>query len=422
MRFTAAGDVIIQKSAGAPQKEIRDFVARGEARFFNLETTLNRAGECFASQFSGGSWLRADPSLLRDCMEYGFNVTTFNNNHSFDYSYGGFEITLRELEKAGIPNCGAGRSLAEAARRARVGGAAFISVNTTFKDCAIAGEGTDVFPPRPGINPLRHERILRVTPAQMAALRDVARSTGVNALAEIELGEGYGTPTADGRLGIDGLEFEVSDVPGITTRCDKMDLERIGQEIDRCLEEGLETVISVHSHQISGDSKENTADFLVEFARFCIDRGASAVVGHGPHLLRAIEIYKNRPIFYSLGDFIMQLDSIPYAPADFYETQGMDWRTNDAAALLDKRSKGGKIGLMYQKKAFETVVPYWETEGGELKRLELLPVELGFGDHTARRGLPRVCGGEDFMDRLAALSKPYSTKIIQKGSVYEIEL
>jgi hypothetical protein len=34
-----------------------------------------------------------------------------------------------------------------------------------------------------------------------------------------------------------------------------------------------------------------------------IDAGADAVVGHGPHVLRGVEFYKGRPIFYSLGNF-----------------------------------------------------------------------------------------------------------------------
>nr|WP_318528309.1 CapA family protein [Mesorhizobium sp. ZC-5] len=44
-------------------------------------------------------------------------------------------------------------------------------------------------------------------------------------------------------------------------------------------------------------------DYQQSFARKMIDAGADAYVGHGPHLPRGIEIYKGRPIFYSLGNF-----------------------------------------------------------------------------------------------------------------------
>ena len=42
---------------------------------------------------------------------------------------------------------------------------------------------------------------------------------------------------------------------------------------------------------------------LRKFARDVIDAGADAVIGHGPHILRGMEIYKNRLIAYSLGNF-----------------------------------------------------------------------------------------------------------------------
>ncbi len=42
---------------------------------------------------------------------------------------------------------------------------------------------------------------------------------------------------------------------------------------------------------------------LRAWARQVIDAGADAVVGHGPHVLRGIEFYRGKPIFYSLGNF-----------------------------------------------------------------------------------------------------------------------
>lgn len=42
---------------------------------------------------------------------------------------------------------------------------------------------------------------------------------------------------------------------------------------------------------------------LREFAHFCIDNGADVVYGHGPHVVRCMEVYKGRFIAYSLGNF-----------------------------------------------------------------------------------------------------------------------
>jgi hypothetical protein len=39
------------------------------------------------------------------------------------------------------------------------------------------------------------------------------------------------------------------------------------------------------------------------FAHAVVDAGADVVFGHGPHVTRAVELYKNRLIAYSLGNF-----------------------------------------------------------------------------------------------------------------------
>jgi len=42
---------------------------------------------------------------------------------------------------------------------------------------------------------------------------------------------------------------------------------------------------------------------VVMFARLVVDAGADLVIGHGPHVVRAVERYKDRLIAYSLGNF-----------------------------------------------------------------------------------------------------------------------
>lgn len=47
---------------------------------------------------------------------------------------------------------------------------------------------------------------------------------------------------------------------------------------------------------------ENRGD-VYRFAHLCIDNGADIVIGHGPHVPRAVELYKDHFIAYSLGNF-----------------------------------------------------------------------------------------------------------------------
>ena len=48
MKFTAVGDILVQKRLPETYEgfeEIKNFIEQGDARFFNLETTLNYEGE-----------------------------------------------------------------------------------------------------------------------------------------------------------------------------------------------------------------------------------------------------------------------------------------------------------------------------------------------------------------------------------------
>ena len=46
-----------------------------------------------------------------------------------------------------------------------------------------------------------------------------------------------------------------------------------------------------------------------QLAHSLIDHGADAIIGHHPHVLQGIEVYKEKPILYSLGNFVFLLGS-----------------------------------------------------------------------------------------------------------------
>ncbi len=45
-------------------------------------------------------------------------------------------------------------------------------------------------------------------------------------------------------------------------------------------------------------------EYQIDLAHQIIDHGADALIGHHPHVLQGIEIYKEKPILYSIGNFI----------------------------------------------------------------------------------------------------------------------
>ncbi|OGL86142.1 hypothetical protein A3I40_01765 [Candidatus Uhrbacteria bacterium RIFCSPLOWO2_02_FULL_48_12] len=61
------------------------------------------------------------------------------------------------------------------------------------------------------------------------------------------------------------------------------------------------TIVSIHW----GDEYKPIANQRQKtLAREFIDAGADVVIGHHPHVVQNVELYKGRPIFYSLGNFI----------------------------------------------------------------------------------------------------------------------
>ena len=413
MKFTAAGDAIIQRRIPCDYEgygELADFIKEGDGRFYNLETTLNYEGECPASQFSGGTYIRTVPEVLEDIDGFGFNMTTFNNNHAMDFSFEGFYRTLDALNDFGIVHAGAGRTLGEAAAPryldTKAGRVALIAVNTSFSPPMMAGSCTDRAPGRAGINGIRIEKYINVTEDELKFIKELASRTMINAEYEITAKEGYFPPIPENEGKLGDMKFKLSEKSEYVMQANTEDVERVKRAIFEAKMQSDYIIVSVHSHQLSGVSKEQPSKFLVDFAHTCIDAGANAIIGHGPHLLRPIEVYKECPIFYSLGDFILELYSIEYAPADFFAKHGL---ATDATVheLISKRSKNFTVGLMEDRRMMLSVIPLWETEDGKLKSLKLMPIELSKGKTKSEEGLPRRTSPEAVIDYISEMSAPY---------------
>lgn len=413
MKFAAAGDAIIGRVIQPDfdgYAEIAPHIKWADASFFNLETTLNEPGECCASQLSGGTYIRTSKRVLPGLRSFGFNMTSFNNNHALDFSYGGLLSTLEALEETDFVHAGVGRNLAEAAAPryldTNAGRVALICVNTTFSPDMLAGEQNARVPGRPGINGMRVEKYVKVTESELKFVRELADKTGINVSKIITAKEGYNAGIADNEAALGDLRFVLGDKCEFVMELNTTDVDRVKKAIYEATLQADYIMVSVHSHQLSGDKKENPSKFLVDFAHECIDAGAHAIIGHGPHLLRPIEVYKDCPIFYSLGDFILQLYNIELAPAEFYAKVGVD---GDATVheLLRKRSKDFTRGLMTDPRMFLNVVPLWETEGTKLKSLRLLPLMGNMDGKKSEIGLPRVCDAERVVSYLGEMSAPY---------------
>ena len=419
MTFSAAGDMLIQRLISTEYdgfQQIRDHISKADARFFNFESIIYREG-LWGNQFNGGSYHNSDPRTLEIAKAYGFNMMSFANNHTFDFGYGGLDSTLDAVNAVGFVHTGVGRNLDEAAAPAYLetptGRVALISMTSSMVNAAaMAGRQSRRLPGRPGVNGLRLSERIEVTPEQFKVIEEIVNTCGINDQTAISRAEGYTQSKL--KEGVAELGRKINFHKGEQTRfymtLNEKDMSRLQRTIVEAQAQADYILVSIHSHQVSGTSKETPPDFLVEFAHRCIDMGAHAVLGHGPHLLRPLEIYNNRPIFYSLGDFMLHNESVTFAPEDMYEKYGL---TSDdpLSEIYRKRSRDYTCGLLTDHRMLESVIPYFEMEDGVLTQLELMPIELGFDEPRYRMGNPRLSTDHGIIERLQKLSAPYGTKI-----------
>ncbi|MDD3981639.1 hypothetical protein SDC9_05273 [bioreactor metagenome] len=396
-------------------EELKKIIDKADIRINNLEMVLSNY-DCFASTFCGGTWLTSPPETLEELLAFGFNYFSIANNHTMDYSYNGLESTLATLEKHGIAFSGAGKDLAEASRpafleagKSKVG---LISICATNDDAARAGYARPPIPGRPGLNPLRHSEVYNINSSHMNALKEIAKNTCINGRIDNSKKGGY-TIQKPGLFSLGAIDFKESDVEGKTSSCNKNDMARTKNVIENALKEASYLVVLVHSHEIKGLTDDEPDYFLEEFARSCIDWGASAVIGSGTHQLKAIEIYKGKPIFYSIANFIFQSDASHYMPQDYYEKYDIptEYTAEQAIAI---RSANGTRGLNCDFMNFRAIMPFMEFEDGKLCRLVLYPLEMGFAAGPGLRGYPNLADektAKEIADRLVELSTPYGTKL-----------
>ena len=431
LTMTGTGDSILIQ--GYPQggypgfDAVRDFIGRGQARFGNLETNITD-WDTYCSAYSGGTWMNAEPRVLPRILDYGFNFLSFANNHTMDLGPDGCLETLENVKAAGVAVAGAGKDLGEASKpvyRDFPGGrAALIAVSATFNDAARAGDATRYLKGRPGVNPLRSSRVVCLNREHFDAITEIARITKINGAEELSRRDGFRPPLPEGtadfggvslRLSPDGREY-------VHTACNKKDLARILSAVkDARLIADL-VVVMFHCHAIAGDVMTENAAFAEEFCRAVIDGGADAVLGGGTHQLKPVEIYKGKPIFYSLGNFCFQSNMVEHQPADMLDKFGLG--DLSGAQALAARNKDWTTGHHVQRENFLSAIPYLEYEDGVLTKAELFPIGLGFDKPRSFKGIPYPATEKEFDDIYAVLTRlsaPYGTKLSRDGDVIRID-
>lgn len=190
--------------------------------------------------------LKADPKHAPFFAKAGFDVASLANNHAMDYGWAGLEQTMGLLDGQRIAYAGGGATLADSMRPA-----------------------------------------VRVLP-------DGTRVGLVSAMAFMTAGALWKiTPATPKTPGVSTFSF------GGT----------IGKEAERQLAGYLGNakkqcdflVVAVHW---GTERKSLPNPYQVALGRALVDAGADVVWGHHPHVLQGAELYRGKPILYSMGNLI----------------------------------------------------------------------------------------------------------------------
>jgi len=419
LRLLLTGDALITRPLSCHAEErfrrLVDLVRAADVSFTNLEVLLSH-GDGYPAAESGGTYTLTEPYMADELKWMGFHLFSRANNHALDYGIEGLLATSRELDLRNMVHAGVGRNLAEARSPAYLdvpqGRVALLSACSTFASFGRAGEQRPDMPGRPGLNPLRYQATVTLGEPALAALKSVSEHAGYEEIKAQRKSWWPAAGAAETEFEFFGTQFMAGAAPGITTRPNQEDLAGNTKWVADARRQADWVVFSLHTHESPAD-RERPAAFAETFSRACIDAGADAVVGHGPHLLRGIEIYRGRPIFYSLGNFVFQNETVLRLPADIYGRYRLG---HDAtpADLYDARTGCDQRGFPADPVYWQSVAAVCEFSGRALSRILLYPLTLGYGKARVQRGRPLLAEGqeaEQIIARLAALSEPYGTRI-----------
>jgi poly-gamma-glutamate capsule biosynthesis protein CapA/YwtB (metallophosphatase superfamily) len=337
---------------------------KGDVVFTNFEGAIALPGQAV----SEGRGFLAPPAVLDALTSFGFNLLSLSNNHAFDLQAIGIRNTIVEANRRQIVHAGIGETLRDASAPAYLktpkGTVALISSAS-----GLIVRGGMATASQPGVNELRIKA---------------------------------GDADNDGR----------DDLPGAGPNTPHPeDAERILQSIREARQKADLVIVYQHNHVFGNRSfttifSEGMAErlapnaWLKKWVRAEIDAGADIVVMHGAPLLHGVEIYRGRPIFYDLGNFIY---NVPPA-----------------------------LTYIHEPINFESAVVHLEYQGRTLRSIAVRPIVLnvlGEGQpdvHDQRatnqflftRGLPAPASGAQagyILERLAELSRPFGTQIAITG-------
>jgi poly-gamma-glutamate synthesis protein (capsule biosynthesis protein) len=356
-----------------------DVIRAADVAFANCEQAVADQGA-----LRGGFPQTATPEMLDDFRTSGLSMMSVANNHSFDLGEAGLLDWIEESKTRGFTVAGGGRTADEAlapgvmtVKGQRVGLLAFL--------CATDSD-------------------------DMTLYRATASKPGIGVIA--------------------GTRVQVPGSPMPLLLPHAADMQRMTDAVRRARANVDVLMVSFHQHWNldlpSGtlnqrrppapagtvvpaqlDSPGNqVAEGRRLICRGAIDAGADVIVGHGPHVLNGVEVYRGKPIFYSLGHFYVSLLR--------------DGRALPRLQLSASLARLAESNFNLEEHRWAAIARIF-LRGATVTRVQLLPLFMD----VHKDGLPYFPGDADAATvngALDTLSRPFDTRLRPAGWYQEVVL
>jgi poly-gamma-glutamate capsule biosynthesis protein CapA/YwtB (metallophosphatase superfamily) len=355
------------------------------------------------------------PDVPKDMKTLGFDLVARSANHVGEFGAEGWAETNARIEDAGLVYAGSGDTYwaARAPRffsstKGRVG---MVATASSFAQNMMAMPSRGEWPGRGGQSALRTTQYYVVPPSIWEAITTIRGAFPTGGSLYPPVGE------RDNQVQILGRWFRRESVnkTRFSYEMNKDDLRDILAMVREGKAKSDFMTVAIHSHETTEtedvDIAPTPGDFLPIFAKAAIDAGADAFMGTGVHVLRGIEIYKGRPIFYGLGEFFRQMDTDGIA-ATGCTGEGGGWELDGSRPCRGDRNS--------EPIKYEGILAVSRFEHGTLAEIRLFPTDLNYGARMAHRGVPHLASNElaqRTLTRLQKLSAPYGTSIAIEGSI-----
>lgn len=261
IRIAAVGDIMLAHPV--TENPLHAILRDADVGFANLEVPLSSRGEPADKPIA----FRSDPGLASELGRLGLDVVSFANNHSLDYGISAMLDTIVAVEEAGVAVIGAGRNLDQAMTPRLIKGGNARLAFLAF--CSTLPVGSPATAARPGVAPIRIQASI---------------------LADAPI-----------------LEEQPGTSPYIKTEALTEDVEHARAAIGRARQSADGVVVSIHWGVPPGWAapfQGVLTDYQQPLGHALVDAGADLVLGHHPHTLHGVEIYRGKLIAYSLGHFV----------------------------------------------------------------------------------------------------------------------